>query len=67
MEVQDKLVSALGALEDVPLDIEKAKMIPKESEEKIKEQRVANRSEHGWVTVDECVTDDSNDEKQLFV
>ena len=57
VEVQEKLVSVLGALEDTPLDTEKAKKILKEGEEMIKEWqrliRVADRSEHGWVTVDE--------------
>ena len=73
-EVQEKLVSASGALEDAPPDIEKAKKILKEGEEIIKEWqkliRVADRSEHGWATVNEYVTDeladDSDDEKRLF-
>ena len=73
-EVQEKLVSASGALEDAPPDIEKAKKILKEGEEIIKERqkliRVADRSEHGWATVDEYVADeladDSDDEKRLF-
>ena len=65
---------ARAALEKTPAAVEKAKELLKEGEELIKNRqkqiKIADRSEFGWVTVDEYVDDeleeDSDDEKRLF-
>ena len=72
--VEDKLAGARVALEKTPVAVEKAKELLKEGEELIKNRqkqiKIADRSEFGWVTVDEYVDDelaeDSDDEKRLF-
>lgn len=72
--MEDKIESAVAALEKNPAAVEKAKELLKEGEELIKDRqkqiKIADRSEFGWVTVDEYVEDelaeDSDDEKRLF-
>lgn len=73
-EVEDKVVAAASSLDATPPEVEKARNLLKEGEELIKERqkliKVADRSEHGWATVEEYVADeladDSDDEKRLF-
>ena len=73
-EVEEKVVAAASSLDATPPEVEKAKKLLKEGEELIKERqkliKVADRSEHGWATVEEYVADeladDSDDEKRLF-
>ena len=73
-EVEEKVVAAASSLDATPPEVEKAKKLLKEGEELIKERqkliKVADRSEHGWATVEEYVADeladDSDDEKRFF-
>ena len=71
--MREKLATADSSLSAAPPDIDKAKRAPQEGEKLINERqiliKVADRSEHGWVTVEEYTTDeladDSEDEKRL--
>ena len=73
-EVKLKLMEARSALDETPLAVEKAKTALEEGEKLIVERqkhiRIADRSENGWVTVDEYVEDEladnSDDEKRLL-
>ena len=73
-ELKDKLESASAAANATPPALEKVKQALKEGEVLIKERQkliqIADRSEHGWATVEEYVADeladDSDDEKRLY-
>ena len=73
-EVKSKLDSVKAALQETPPAVEKAKTAVEEGEKLINERqkliRIADRSEHGWATVEEYEEDelaeDSDDEKKLF-
>lgn len=70
-EVRDKLRVAGSSIEGSARDIERAKKVLEEGEALINERqkliKIADRSEHGWATVEEYVTDEladnSDDEK----
>ena len=65
---------AQQSLESTPPDVERARQSLQEGESLINNRqkliKVADRSEHGWATVEEYVTDElaenSDDEKRLF-
>ena len=73
-EVKSKLDSVKAALQETPPAVEKAKTAAEEGEKLINEKqkliRIADRSEHGWATVEEHEEDelaeDSDDEKKFF-
>ena len=73
-EVKDKLEEASTALNADPPAVEKAKKALKEGEVLIGQRqkliKIADRSEHGWATVDEYMADEladnSDDEKRLY-
>ena len=72
--MKSKLDSVKAALQETPPAVEKAKTAVEEGEKLINERqkliRIADRSEHGWATVEEYEEDelaeDSDDEKKLF-
>lgn len=69
-QVRDKLESAATELGQTPPAVKKAKAVLNEGEKLAENTKIADKSEHGWVTVakyekDELV-DNSNDEKILF-
>ena len=73
-DVKDKFQAAAAVLDVTPPDVEKAKALLKEGEDLVDKRqkliKIADRSEHGWSTVEEYVEDelaeDSDDEKRLF-
>ena len=73
-EVHETIRVAQQSLESTPPDVERARQSLQEGESLINNRqkliKVADRSEHGWVTVEEYVTDElaenSDDEKRLF-
>ena len=74
-KVSEKISEAANALERTPPEIEKAETALQEGEQCIAERqkllRIADRSEHGWATVEEYqedeLADNSGDEKlRLF-
>ena len=73
-EVKLKLTEARSALDETPPAVEKAKTAIEEGEKLISDRqkhiRIADRSENGWVTVEEYVDDEladnSDDEKRLL-
>ena len=73
-QVYNKMEQATAALEQATPAVQKAKDILKEGEKLIasrqKNIKIADRSEHGWVTVNEYeedeLADNSDDEKRLF-
>ena len=73
-DLKEKLQEAAAAVSSTPPAIEKVKAALKEGEDLIRERqkliKIADRSEHGWATVEEYVTDeladDSDDEKRLY-
>ena len=73
-DVKEKLSEAETALNQTPVAIERAKTAIQEGMEIINKRqkliKIADRSEHGWATVDEYVEDEladnSDDEKHLF-
>ncbi len=73
-EVGGKLEEAKAALGQTPPAVEKAKTVLAEGEKLIVERqkliRIADRSEHGWATVEEYIDDEladnSDDEKRLY-
>ena len=73
-QVRDKVESAVAALELPSPAVEKARTLLKEGEKHIdarqKNIKIADRSEHGWATVQEYeedeLADNSDDEKRLF-
>ena len=73
-QVRDKVESAVAALELPSQAVEKARTLLKEGEKVIdarqKNIKIADRSEHGWATVQEYeedeLADNSDDEKRLF-
>ena len=73
-QVRDKVESAVAALELPSPAVEKARTLLKEGEKLIdarqKNIKIADRSEHGWATVQEYeedeLADNSDDEKRLF-
>ncbi len=73
-DVGGKLEEAKAALEQTPPVVEKAKTVLAEGEKIIVEQqeliRIADRSEHGWATVEDYIDDEladnCDDEKQLY-
>ena len=72
--MKSKLDSIKAALQETPPAVEKAKTAVEEGEKLINERqkliRIADRSEHGWATVEEYEEDelaeDSDDENKLF-
>ena len=72
-EVRSKFEAAKTAISEAPPAVEKAKTALEEGEKLITERqkliRIADRSEHGWATVEEYEDDelaeDSDDEKRL--
>ena len=72
--MQETIRVAQQSLESTPPDVERARQSLQEGERLIKNRqkliKVADRSEHGWATVEEYVTDEladnSDDEKRLF-
>ena len=73
-DVKEKLSEPEMALNQTPVAIERAKTAIQEGMEIINKRqkliKIADRSEHGWATVDEYVEDEladnSDDEKHLF-
>ena len=73
-DVKEKLSEAETALNQTPVAIERAKTAIQEGMEIINKRqkliKIADRSEHGWATVDEYIedalADNSDDEKRLF-
>ena len=73
-EVKAKFDSVKAALHETPPAVEKAKSTIEEGEKLINDRqkliRIADRSEHGWATVEEYeddeLADNSDDEKKLF-
>ena len=73
-QVQDKVECAYTAMELPVPAVEKAQTLIKEGEKLIdvcqKNIKIADRSEHGWVTVleyeEDELADDDDDEKWLF-
>ena len=73
-EVKAKFNSIKAALHETPPAVEKAKSAIEEGEKLINDRqkliRIADRSEHGWATVEEYeedeLADNSDDEKKLF-
>ena len=74
VELKDKLEEASAGLNADPPAIEKAKTALKEGEVLINQRqkliKIADRSEHGWATVEEYMADElaenSDDEKRLY-
>ena len=72
--VEDRVKEAQSALEKTPPAVDKATTALKEGEKLIAERqkliRIADRSDHGWATVEEYMEDEladnSDDEKRLF-
>ena len=73
-EVKAKFDSVKAALHETPPAVEKAKSAIEEGEKLVNDRqkliRIADRSEHGWATVEEYeddeLADNSDDEKKLF-
>ena len=73
-QIQDKVNAAAAALQQTPPAVEKARTCLQEGENLMnlhqKNILIADRSEHGWVTVAEYeedeLADNSDDEKHLF-
>ncbi len=73
-EVKARFDSVKAALHEIPPAVEKAKSAIDEGEKLITDRqkliRIADRSEHGWATVEEYeydeLADNSDDEKKLF-
>ena len=73
-EVKAKFDSVKAALHETPPAVERAKFAIQEGEKLINDRqkliRMADRSEHGWATVEEYeddeLADNSDDEKKLF-
>ena len=72
--MEDRVKEAQSALEKTPPAVDKATTALKEGEKLIAERqkliRIADRSDHGWATVEEYMEDEladnSDDEKRLF-
>jgi uncharacterized protein YeaO (DUF488 family) len=73
-EIKAKFDSVKAALHETPPAVEKAKFAIDEDEKLITDRqkliRIADRSEHGWATVEEYendeLADNSDDEKKIF-
>ena len=73
-DVRSKMSAAAGALSQAPPAVEKAQTLLEEGEKLINNRqkciKIADRSEHGWATVEEYEEDElaenSDDEKRLF-